>query len=74
MKFYQDNDITVYNGNCRDMSELADESIQCCVTSPPYWGLRDYGVPGQLGLEPTPDAYVANLVAVFRDVTELRRA
>jgi DNA modification methylase len=43
-------------------------SVRCCVTSPPYWGLRDYGVAGQLGLEPTPDAYVANLVAVFRAV------
>jgi len=47
---------------------LSERSVQCCVTSPPYWGLRDYGVPGQLGLEPTPDAYVANLVAVFREV------
>lgn len=42
--------------------------MQCCVTSPPYLGLRDYGVDGQIGLETTPDAYVAELVAVFRDV------
>jgi DNA modification methylase len=52
---------------------LADESVQCVVTSPPYWGLRDYGVAGQLGLEPTPDAYVANLVAVFQEVRRVLR-
>ena len=45
-------------------------SVQCCVTSPPYWGLRDYGIDGQLGLEPTPDAYVASMVAVFREVDD----
>ena len=45
--------------------------VQMCVTSPPYWGLRNYGVPGQLGLEPTPVEYVANLVEVFRLVREL---
>ena len=53
---------------------LADESVQCCVTSPPYWGLRDYGVEGQLGLEPTPEEYVANLVAVFREVKRVLRS
>jgi DNA modification methylase len=47
---------------------LRDMCVQCVVTSPPYWGLRDYGIAGQLGLEPTPDAYVANLVQVFRQV------
>jgi DNA modification methylase len=52
---------------------LADESIQCVVTSPPYWGLRDYGTEGQLGLESTPEAYVANLVAVFREVRRVLR-
>jgi DNA modification methylase len=50
------------------LAEIADESIDCCVTSPPYWGLRDYGCEGQIGLEPTPQAYVAAIVAVFRDV------
>ena len=48
--------------------ELPDASIDCCVTSPPYWGLRDYGVEGQLGLEPTPAEYVERLVEVFREV------
>jgi DNA modification methylase len=47
---------------------LPSASVQCVVTSPPYWGLRDYGVPGQLGLESTPEEYVANMVAVFREV------
>ena len=44
------------------------ESVRCCVTSPPYFGLRDYGMGAQIGLESTPDAYVAELVAVFREV------
>ena len=43
-------------------------SVQTCVTSPPYWGLRDYGVSGQIGLEKTPEEYVEKLVAVFREV------
>lgn len=47
---------------------IASKSVQCCVTSPPYYGLRDYGVAGQLGLEPTPEEYVANLVSVFHEV------
>ena len=50
------------------LATLADGSARCCVTSPPYWGLRDYGVEGQLGLESTPDAYVQNMVEVFREV------
>lgn len=48
-------------------------SCQCCVTSPPYWGLRDYGHHGQIGLENTPEEYVARLVAVFRDVRRVLR-
>jgi DNA modification methylase len=47
---------------------IASNTVQCCVTSPPYYGLRDYGVAGQLGLEPTPEEYVSNLVSVFREV------
>jgi len=42
--------------------------VQCVVTSTPYWGLRDYGTHGQLGLERTPEEYVANMVEVFREV------
>ena len=52
---------------------LPDESVHCCVTSPPYWDLRDYGEPGQLGLEPTPEEYVGKLVEVFREVRRVLR-
>jgi len=59
----------IYQGDCIDiLPTLEANTIQCCVTSPPYWGLRDYGVDGQIGLEETPDAYVARLVEVFREV------
>ena len=47
---------------------LPAESVQCCVTSPPYFGLRNYGVDGQMGLEESPEAYVAAMVEVFREV------
>lgn len=52
---------------------LPSESVHACVTSPPYFGLRDYGVPGQIGLEPSPAEYVERLVAVFRDVQRVLR-
>jgi len=55
------------------LSEMEDQSVNCCVTSPPYFGLRDYGEDGQLGLERTPEEYVANLVAVFREVRRVLR-
>lgn len=65
---------TVMFGDCREtMLLLIDQGtkVQMCVTSPPYFGLRDYGVSGQLGLEPTVDEYVENMVQVFRLVREL---
>jgi DNA modification methylase len=52
---------------------LPDASVHCCVTSPPYWGLRNYKVDGQLGLEPTPTEYVEKLVAVMREVRRVLR-
>jgi DNA modification methylase len=55
------------------LAQLADESVHCVVTSPPYWGLRDYGVPGQIGLEATPEEYVAKMVDVFREVRRVLR-
>ena len=61
-------------GDCRDtMRDLKAQGVrvQCCVTSPPYFGLRDYGHPGQIGLEKTPAEYVAALVEVFEGVREL---
>ena len=48
------------------MGTLPEKCVQCCVTSPPYWGLRDYGVDGQIGLESTPEEFVAKMVDVGR--------
>ena len=59
----------IYQGNVFDrLKDIPDQSIQCVVTSPPYYGLRNYNVDGQLGLEDTPEEYVENLVKVFREV------
>lgn len=52
---------------------LADESVHCCLTSPPYFGLRDYSTEGQIGLEPTPEAHIARLVEVFGEVRRVLR-
>jgi len=60
---------SLYHGDNREvLKSMPIESVQCVVTSPPYWGLRDYQIEGQLGLEPTPEEYVANMVEVFREV------
>ena len=120
--YYQDEHVTLYHGDCRTvLASLPEQSINCCVTSPPYWGLRDYRtatwdggdagcshrrpatggnpqqgpnkgnnneampergvcsmcgarrIDAQLGLEPTPDAYVAKMVEVFREVRRVLR-
>jgi DNA modification methylase len=64
----------IYNMDCVEgLKQLPDNSINCCVTSPPYWGLRDYGVEGQFGLEKTPEEYVAKMVEVFREVKRVLR-
>jgi len=55
------------------LKTMPEQSVHCCVTSPPYWGLRDYGVDGQLGLESTPDEYVEKMVEVFREVRRVLR-
>jgi DNA modification methylase len=61
-------------GDCiAGLRTLPDASVHCCVTSPPYWGLRDYGHDGQIGLEDTPEAYVARMVEVFREVRRVLR-
>lgn len=61
-------------GDCLEtMRGIPDESVNCCITSPPYFGLRDYGHAGQIGLEDTPDAFVARLVEVFREVRRVLR-
>ena len=60
---------TIYCGDSLDVLKgMADEIVDCCITSPPYWGLRDYGCDNQLGLEKTPEEYVSNMVQLFRDV------
>lgn len=64
--------VTIHQGDCREvLRELPAESVHCVVTSPPYWGLRDYGVAGQIGLEPTYEAFVAELVSVFQDIRRI---
>lgn len=61
-------------GDCRDiLKTLPDKSINCCVTSPPYFGLRDYGNDNQIGLEETPEDYVNEIVQVFREVRRVLR-
>jgi site-specific DNA-methyltransferase (adenine-specific) len=65
---------TVYVGDAlATLRKMPSQSVHCCVTSPPYYGLRDYGVGGQIGLEETPDAYIARLVSVFAEVHRVLR-
>lgn len=66
--------VQILQGDCRNiLKTLPAESVHCVVTSPPYFGLRDYGVDGQIGLEPTPEAFVAEMVDVFREVRRVLR-
>ena len=70
----QQTKLTVLTGDCAQLlPSLETESIQCCVTSPPYWGLRDYDHPNQIGAEPSPEQYVQNLVDIFRLVRKTLR-
>jgi site-specific DNA-methyltransferase (adenine-specific) len=60
---------TIYTGDALEvLRTLPDSSVDCVITSPPYWGLRDYGVAGQLGQEDAPEAYIEKLLEVFREV------
>jgi len=64
----------LYHGDALEtLKQMEDESINCCVTSPPYWGLRDYGVEGQIGLEKTPEEYVSKMVEILREVKRVLR-
>ena len=66
--------IKILQGNCLEtLSSLEEKSVNTCVTSPPYWGLRDYGNGDQLGQEETPEKFVENLVNVFREVRRVLR-
>jgi DNA modification methylase len=74
LKMIEIGNATILQGDCLEMlKQLPDESVQCCVTSPPYWGLRDYGVAGQIGLESSLDEFVSVMTAVFREVWRVLR-
>lgn len=67
-------DLTILQGDCREkLRELPAVSVHCAVTSPPYYSLRDYKCAGQIGLEATPDEFVAQMVEVFREVKRVLR-
>jgi len=74
-EFFTDENITIYCGDSRDvLKNLSDESVQCVVTSPPYYGLRDYRVGSmQFGLEATPEKYIDRLMQVFDEVRRVLR-
>lgn len=67
--YYQDDSVTLYHGDSIALApSVRDGSVNSIITSPPYYGLRDYGEDGQLGAEATPEQYVANLVTLFREL------
>ncbi|WP_302807151.1 DNA methyltransferase [Cloacibacillus porcorum] len=64
----------IYTGDALEiLSTMPGESVNCIVTSPPYYALRDYGVEGQIGLEATPEEYISRLVAVFDEARRVLR-
>ena len=66
--------VQIHTGDCRQiLATLPDACVNCCVTSPPYFGLRDYGHTGQMGLEATPEEFIAGMVEVFREVRRVLR-
>jgi DNA modification methylase len=72
--YYQDEFVTLYAGDCREiLTQLELGSVQTCVTSPPYYGLRDYQTEGQIGLESTPAEFVAEMAEVFESVRAVLR-
>ena len=75
MSLYLDRDgVQLHQGDCLEVLRiLPEESVHCCCTSPPYYGLRDYGVTGQIGLEETPAAFIAKMVEVFEEVRRVLR-
>lgn len=65
----KNDDCQIFLGNCLKVLEgFEDNTFQCCITSPPYWGLRDYGIEGQIGAEMDVNEYIQNLVSIFREV------
>ena len=72
--FYGTDPVHIIHGDVRQkLSLLPDDTFHCCVTSPPYWGMRDYGYEGQIGAEKEINDYIAHLVKVFRDVRRVLR-
>lgn len=72
--YFTDGQISIYHGDALAvLSQMPESSIQCCVTSPPYWGLRDYGTAEQIGLERTPEEYITKMVQVFSEVKRVLR-
>jgi DNA modification methylase len=70
----EDRPLVVLHGDTREMiRQLPDDTFQCAVTSPPYWGVRDYGVKNQIGAEPDLQSYVKDLVDIFREVRRVLR-
>ena len=67
--YFDDGVFTLYNANVRDVDRDVFAGVQMVVTSPPYWGLRDYGVEGQFGHEKTPEKFVDNLLDVFLKIS-----
>lgn len=66
--------VTIHKGDCREiLRSLPDESVHCVVTSPPYFGLRDYGMAGQIGSEAEPGDYIQSLVVAFREARRVLR-
>ena len=65
---------SIIRGDCmKKLKDIPESFFQCCVTSPPYWGMRDYGVDGQIGKEAFVDTYISNIVNVFRHVRRVLR-
>jgi DNA modification methylase/DNA-binding XRE family transcriptional regulator len=66
---YRENSVRIIQGDSRQaLEDIPDGTFQCCITSPPYWGLRDYGYNGQIGAENDPSDYIEDLVKIFREV------
>lgn len=63
----------IHGDSLEVLKSIPDGVIQCCMTSPPYWGLRDYGIAGQIGLEPNLEMYVQHLVEVFHEIRRVLR-
>lgn len=73
-EYYKNDMGVIYNGDSLDvLKKLPSETVQTVITSPPYWGLRDYQVNGQIGLEPTIDEYISKLVKIFKEVYRVLR-